>query len=160
MLEALPRTVHAKAFLAQLTALAERRPGVMAAVSEHVRGLPRPLPLSIVSQHRPVDARTLSAAHQAQLAQLERDDPDAFADPRSPVDDLELRELAGPAGVPRIDAWLYAADAGAYFEAGTTNLLAHRIEGAAHAAGGAVDLGLLAGLEAASERAPRSESRR
>jgi hypothetical protein len=71
------------------------------------------------------------------------------------VDDLELRELAGPAGVPKLDAWLYAVDAGAYFEAGTTHLVARRIEGAVEPVG-AADPSLIAGLDAASDRALRA----
>jgi hypothetical protein len=82
-----------------------------------------PKPFRIVTQQHPIDESTLDAPHRAQLVALRAADPDSFEEP---MDDLELRALVE--GDTRIDAWTYAGDC-VYFAAGTTTVIARRIQG-------------------------------
>jgi hypothetical protein len=148
--EMLPRTIRAKQTVQQLTALSATRPGIAQALAEHKRKLPRPVPLMESARVQPASPSVLSAAQAKQLAAVKKSDPDNFEDTEM-VHDLELRVLVGADGKPAFDAWLYATDTGVYFAAGTTKVVAHRIQGGMQAVG-KTSPAVLAGLDAMSAR--------
>ncbi len=149
-LELSPRTINPKRTVQRIADLSTTRPGVARALSEHRRKLPQPVPLMLRERVHPVSEQALSPAHAAQLAAVKQGDPDSF-EAAELVDDLELRLLTDEAGKPAFDAWLYATDSGAYFVAGTTELVAHRVQGGMEALGG-TSAALLAGLDETSAR--------
>jgi hypothetical protein len=121
----------------ELDALAKTRPGVKRALDDAKRGAPAAIALQVIAVKKPSTVKELDAIEKKQLrlAGKSWDGKDRPVEERLGKDEtafsgiLEKRTLAGADGKPRYDAWLFAGDSGAYFDAGTTKEIAGMIQG-------------------------------
>lgn len=124
--------------LATLLEIGATKPNVKAAVLAATGKAPKPIRLAVLARMQPRSASDLSEVQAAQLiAAGERwDGAKLPVERRLSLDENDEAALGmnlehvviGAKRKPMYEAWLYAGDSGAFFAAGTTSLIAERIQ--------------------------------